>query len=265
MGTTFNEATSNIAEALVEHKSEIGVGFGMVAGVLALGFAVIGSMRMQKEFDAKKPKTKKEKALIAAKHLAPAVAAEVASVVLIKHGFDTVLAERNEAKDTAAAAIASAALAHEALKVKDEAIKDVVDDKKRKEIDSLIAQKTLDNHPIDGKEVAMAAHPQQLFYDQISDRYFMSSMNDVENAIKMCNNNIMVKKRCLGANEYYWNLGLKELPKDEKLGWLLDTDGFLDPVYEPGFATDGRTCVVISGLDAPEASYWEYARKYPYM
>lgn len=264
MGTTFNEATSQIAEALVEHKSEIGVGFGIAAGVLALGFAVIGGMRMQKELEEKKPSTKKEKVLIAAKHLAPAMVAEMASVVLIKHGFDTVITERNEAKDAAAAAVASAAIAHEALKVKDEAIKDVLDEKQKKEFNAAVAQKTLDAHPIEGRTIAMAANPQQLFYEPHSDRYFMSSMQDVENSIKMCNNNIMAKRKCLGANEYYWNLGLKELPKDRCLGWLYDVDGFLDPVYEAGFASDGTTCVVIGGIDAPDIGYWEKARQYPF-
>lgn len=262
----FNEITKQIAESLAQHGPEIKIGFGLASGGAALALGIYGSSRVTKIFMEKAPSTTKEKLMVIAKGIGPAFIAELASLYLVIKGVKGIEDAKNEALETAAAATTTAILAKEALKIKNEAVKETCDEKQQKEITYREAQKHLDKSPIEGRQVTMTKDPQQLFHDKISDRYFMSSVQEVEDAFKS-----LRKKMCydeghrhngvgfVGVNEMFWELQLPTLKAFDQLGWREDIDGPLYPDLSPGFATDGRTCVEID-LEIPDTSYWELAR-----
>lgn len=257
--STFNEATQQIADMLTEHGPDIKIGVGMISGLAAVGFGIAGSLKLSKDIKENPPKTKKEWALKIVLGLGPAIAMEIASVCLIKSGVDAIKDELDKTNDALAAAIITAASAKEASKIKEEALKKTVDEKTFNEYKQNEAQERLNSHPVGSREVTMTQQPQQLFYDPITDRYFMSTLNNVNKAFEKLNW-LMRTNRCVGLNEYCWELGLKERDTYRCLGWLESVDGYFDYVPTPAFSTDGRTCTSLEGIDLPDTGYWEKAR-----
>lgn len=260
--STFNEVVQQITDAISDHGPEIKIGVGVVSGLAAVGFGIYGSMKLTKDLAKNPPKSKKDLALRIAKYCGPSALMEIASMVLIAKGTGDIVHQRDEAKDTLAAAIVAATSAHEALKIKEDAIKKTVDEKTYNQFRQNEVQERLNAHPVGAREVMMTAQPQQLFYDPISDRYFMSTLNDVNKAFEKLNW-LMRTNKCVGASEYFWELGLKDLDSFKHLGWLESIDGYFDFVPAPAFATDGRTCTSIEGIDIPDSAYWEKARLLP--
>lgn len=267
MSSSFNEVTQQIATSIVEHGPEIKIGFGITTGLAALILAIYGSSKATKELSNMKPDaTKIEKAKVIAKNVGPAVVAEAASIFLTVKGVKGIEDAKNDALETAAAAVTSATLAKEALKLKNDAIKEKCDEKTQKQIKDSVGQKRLDNSQIQDHQVTMSKQPQQLFHENISDRYFMSSMQDVEDAMKSIRKKMSFDEGhrhndigFIGVNEIFWELQLPTLDSFDKLGYREDIDGPLYPDMTPGFATDGRTCVNIE-FEVPDTSYWELAK-----
>ena len=257
--STFNEVTQEIGNSIVEHSPEIKTGFGVISGLAAVGFAIYGTLKLSKDLQENPAKDKKDLAKRIALAVGPAALMEAVSIFLTVKGFKEVVDERDEAKDTLAAAIVAAVSAKEATKIKEDALKKTLDEKTYTQYKQNEAQEQMDRHPINTHEITMTAQPQQIFYDRISDRYFMSTMNNVNKAFDKLNW-LMRTNKCVGCNEYFWELGLKELDSHRYLGWLESVDGYFDFVPAPAFTTDGRTCTAIEGIDTPDTGYWEKAK-----
>lgn len=263
MSSTFNEVTQQIADQITEHSPEIKIGIGLASGFAAVGFGIFGSLRLSKDLRENPPKNKKEWAIRIGLNLGPALVMEIASLLLVKSGVDSLRSEIDQKNDALAAAIIAAASAKESSKIKEEAAKKTMDEKTYEEYKHNEAQERMNQHPVGAREVCMTAQPEQMFYDPISDRYFMSSRNAVHKAFEKLNWK-MRQQHFVGANEYFWELGLKELDSFKQLGWLEDVDGYFDWVLAPAFATDGRPCSSIEGIDHPDTGYWQKARLYPH-
>jgi len=272
--STVSQATETLAKSLVENASEIKIGIGTVLGVAAFGLAIRAGIKIHKNVEkikkAKKdPEIKEKETRIevvkeVAKDAAPAVLVGVAAVALNMSGVKGLENEKKEATEKLTAALATAAVAKTALKNKEEAIKECTDEKTQEEIKAATAKKYFEHDPIQNNEITMCEVPEQIFFDPVSGRYFMSSMNKVNQAFKKLNQ-MMKDQKCVSANEYFWELGLKELDSMRRVGWIYDIDGLFDFVPTPEFTTDGRTCTMIGGIDPPEPSYYEVARKYNLM
>lgn len=260
--STFNEATQAIAESITEHGPELKIGFGIISGVLALGFAIYGSVKATKEFEQKQPQTKKEKAIIIAKDIGPALVAEAASIVLIAKGVKGLEDQKNEATEALAAAITTAALAKESLKLKEDAIKEVTDEETQQKINSAMAKKRFEqNPPMADNEIAMTGYPQQIYYEPHTRTWFWSSQEQIAKAFK--NINYKYKSQgCLSLNEYLWELNLPEVSYGKQVGWIFDIDGELDLDPTPQFTPDGRTATSLEGTDPPDCGYADYVRRH---
>ena len=250
--SSFNEVTKEIAQNLTEHSSELKVASGLIAGAVAFGLGIWGTVRTCKEFERKKPKTKKQKALIIAKNIGPAALAEVASVALIISGEKEALAE-------ASAATLSAAIANEALQRRIEATKECTDEKTVDKINSKVAEKSIEKAPISNRELVVTGRMEQIFQDELTGRYFVSSKQEVLEAFNRMNKENR-SQGYLGCDEYFYELGLTTIGVYDHLGWIYEIDGELEPRFVPKQMPDGRTCNVIMLDNPPDNGYWKMSR-----
>lgn len=107
----------------------------------------------------------------------------------------------------------------------------------------------------------------ELFYDMFSQRYFESTMEDVQRAANTVNRNIVTKGYSF-LNDFYKEIGIKELELGYKYGWAegLNMENYwqswVDFVYEKSVMDDGLECWVITMSGEPIYDFENYFDNY---
>lgn len=139
-------------------------------------------------------------------------------------------------------------LTQTALREYQEKVVEIVGEKKATDIRDGIAQDKLNADPLTGKEVILLSSNGSLFYDPLSARYFMSSMETIKKAINDFNY-VLMTEMYQTLNEFYYLIGLDGIDLGNNAGWDVD-HGLLDIKFSAKIATDGRPCVVLD-FDPP--------------
>ena len=103
----------------------------------------------------------------------------------------------------------------------------------------------------------------QLFYDYFSERYFESTIEDVQRAEYRINRDL-VMRGYVYLNEFYEHLDLKPIESGYALGWsegsqlAMNWQKWIDFTHEKVVMDDGLECHIIN-MDEPTPDFMEYS------
>ncbi|HOU67154.1 MAG TPA: DUF6353 family protein [Paludibacteraceae bacterium] len=153
------------------------------------------------------------------------------------------------------AALASVyAITEKALDEYQNKVVEVIGEKKERSIRDDIAQDRLNADPLENKEIHLLnSGGEQLFYDALSGRYFMSTMQIVEKAVNDVNAEL-IRSSYISLNDLYDAWGLESTVLGAELGWI--TDNLIELQFSTKLASTGVPCVVINYRAEPTVDYY---------
>ena len=185
---------------------------------------------------------------VAWKPYVPAVMIGMASIGCII-GANTVHVRRH------AALYSAYKLSETALTEYKEKVVETIGEKKEKEVRDKVAQEKLDNNPVSKSEIIMTGRGESLFYDPLSDRYFMSDIETIRRIINDINYAMgFGSEMYVSLSEVYDELGLKHTKISDRIGWNI-TDGQVEADFSSKIADDGRPCIVLDWLRSPKYDF----------
>lgn len=126
-------------------------------------------------------------------------------------------------------------------------------EKKEQIVVDKIAKEKVESNPVTAYEVVITEKGNTLCYDGVFGRYFMSDIDTVKRAVNSINRSI-VTNMYVSLNEFYSELGLKNVDIGDELGWNID-DGEIEVFYSSTLTEDGRPCLVITYNVAPKYDF----------
>ena len=142
-----------------------------------------------------------------------------------------------------AALSAAYTLAEKGFSEYQDKVQDLIGEKKEKKVTEAIAEDHLANHPVTTSNVINTGRGNVLFYDDASDRYFMSSIDAVSRAIKTISDRQELEE-WIDLNELYFELDLNATTSGDILGFKR-SDGKIDIGDISKIADDGTPCRVL--------------------
>ena len=181
--------------------------------------------------------TQREKLELVWKFYIPTAASSVLTIAAII-GSNHISTRRN------AALLSLYSLADTALKEYQEKVIETIGQKKEEKIRDELAKDTLDNNPVEGREVLITGKGNCLFFDTLSGRYFRSDLETVRR-VQNDFNELLFNDMFLPLNDLYDMLGLEDTEMGRSTGWDVQ-NGKLDIQFSAKIATDGEPCIVLS-------------------
>ena len=262
---TIPTGVKKIQKILAKRSPEILTGIGIAGMITTTVLAVKATpkaLRLIDEAELKKANetntpyeghnlTKTEVVKAAWKPYIPAAITGVCSVACII-GANSVHLRRNAALATAYQ------LSTTAFNEYKEKVVETIGEKKEKVVRQNIAKDKVENNPVSKTEVFVTGNGSSLFYDTLSGRYFESDMNKLEKAVNNLNwlmNN--GNEPYISLTQLYDELGLSHTGVSDNIGWKVE-DGNIELAVSAQVADDGRPCLVMDFLRAPEYGYDRY-------
>jgi hypothetical protein len=185
-------------------------------------------------------KRKEESNISKAKAVAPLY---IPSVLLTGLGIAQIVCSRNITNNKIAAMATAYTVSETAFKTYKEKVKEIVEPEKYEEIKREVASEQLRRDPVGNKEVVMTGNNNVLVYDNMSGRYFKSSMEEIERATNVLNKKMM-SEMTIQLNEFYNEIGLPVIKMGCELGWSID-DSLIDMNITSSIAENGEPCLVL--------------------
>lgn len=248
----FQQITKSFSRAMKKHSPEIltGIGVGgmiatIVMAVKATPKAILLINEREVELGVEKL-PKKEVVRTTWKCYVPAAVTGVVSVACIV-GASSVNVRRNAALATAYT------LSETALKEYKDKVKEVVGEKKEKEVRDAIAKDQITKNPVSKSDVIVTERGNSLCYDAFSGRYFYS---DIEKIKKVENefNHRLLQEDYLSLNEFYYELGLSGTYIGDRLAWRADR-GLVEVNFSAQLGEDGTPTLVLEFINPPSYDY----------
>lgn len=229
--------------ALTKHSPEILTGMGIAGMIGTTILAVKATPKALRIIEAKKEEAEAEKLTptetIKAtwKCYIPAAVTGTASIACLI-GASSVNARRNTAL------AAAYKLSETALTEYKEKVIETVGEKKEKAVRDAVARDKIKNHPVEKRDVIITGKGKTLCYDPYSDRYFES---DIEKLRKAANelNLRMFSEMYVTLNDFYSEIGLREIAVGHDLGWNINNGGKVELYFSPQLTDDEEPCVCV--------------------
>lgn len=173
----------------------------------------------------------------------PAAVTTITSVACIV-GASKVSSRRNAALATAYT------VSETALREYKDKVKEVVGEKKEKEVRDAIAKDKIEKNPVSRNEVIVTDHGDSLCYDPFTSRYFKTDMHKLKSAINVVNHQ-MLQDGWATLNDLYYELGLGEARAVDDIGWRAE-DGVFELSPSSQIASDGTPCLVLDFSITPK-------------
>lgn len=167
----------------------------------------------------------------------------IPSVIITGIGIAQIICSRNITNNKIAAITTAYTVSETAFKTYKEKVKDIVEPEKYEEIKREVASEQLKRDPISNKEVIMTKRGDVLIYDNMSGRYFRSSIDEIERAANIINKKLR-NEMSMDLNEFYMEIGLSAIKIGCEVGWHIDEDE-LEPNFSSTIAEDGQPCLVL--------------------
>lgn len=244
----FGVIFSTIKSAVIKHSPEILTGVGISAMISSTILAVEATPKAIKLLDEKKKELKTEKIPVGEtvkttwKGYTPAAVSATLGVICIIGGC-AVNTKRN------AVLMAAYSITESAYKNYSKETLNLVGEKKEQAIREAVAKDTIDKAPIKESEIVVTGKGDVLCYDKLSGRYFKSDMatiRKVENEL----NRRMRDENSISLNEFYIELGLREIDLGDMLEWTIDR-GYIDIDPSAQLTEDDRPCIVLNYRNMP--------------
>lgn len=153
-----------------------------------------------------------------------------------------------------AALAAACSISETALREYREKVVETIGEKKEEKIRDAVAQDRLDANPVSKQVVFMTGRGDTLFYDYYSGHYFMSDVESIRRAANSISRRMIDEIYC-SLNDFYDEIGLKWIPLGDEIGFNINRQGALDPVFPPGVSDDERPCLVVKFRNPPTHDY----------
>lgn len=152
-----------------------------------------------------------------------------------------------------AALTAAYALSQSALIEYQDKVREVIGEKKEREIKDAVAKSKMEKHPVAANEIHDTGTGRTLCYDCISGRYFHSDIDKIKKAENRLNARL-IDEMYISLNDFYYELGLKPVKIGNELGWSVDS-GLMELDYSSILTDDDEPCLVIDYRIAPRYEF----------
>jgi hypothetical protein len=228
--------SNNVKRIMSKNASDLLL-IGGVACILGGGaLAIKQTPKAVKLMEEKKDKDTIEKV----KTISPLY---IPSIILTGVGIAQIVCSRNITNNKIAAITTAYTVSETAFKTYKEKVKEIVEPEKYEEIKREVASEQLKRDPISNKEVIVTTKGDSLIYDNMSGRYFKSSINDIERAANYLNRKLR-NEMSIDLNDFYLEVGLLPIKIGCEVGWHID-EGELEPSFSSTIAEDGTPCLVL--------------------
>jgi hypothetical protein len=162
-----------------------------------------------------------------------------------------VLANRVDAQKAAALA-AAYGVSERTLQEYKEKVVERLGEKKEQAIRDEIDQDRLAKNPVQDRQVIIAGTGEVLCYDNISGRYFQSSMEELRQAENKVNYELVHHNQA-SLSFFYDQVGLPPTRHSDEVGW--NSNNLLEINYSTQMSTDNRPCIVVDFVVGPITGY----------
>lgn len=244
--------TKDVKKVMVKHSPEILMGIGIAGMVTTTVLAVRATPKALSMLEQKKEETGSEKLTPVEtvkttwKCYVPSVITGIFSVTCLI-GSNTVSARRTAALATVYK------ISETALNEYREAVVETIGEKKEKDIRDKVAEKKVQNNPVDSSDIVVTSKGNTLCFDTISGQYFRSDIDKIKKVENELNRR-MFNEMYISLNELYRKLGLRTTSIGNDLGWNID-DGYLEFYFSSQLAEDGTPCLVLDYKIAPKCDF----------
>lgn len=156
-------------------------------------------------------------------------------------------------------------LSETALSEYKDKVKEIVPEKKVKEIKQKLAEdkvesvsgKVPENKP-SGSKVIVSSDGDTWFIDPFTDKPFMSTTAKIDAAINRLNKQMM-DELFVSLSDLYDELGLRHTASSDYLGWFID-EGLIESDYSDAVVRDGKAYIIMDFLKRPTYGYDDKSR-----
>lgn len=201
---------SKLPLLLKRHAPAILTGASIIFAGGSCFFSARGALKAERLLKEERPVTKKDKVIVYIKAYWPAGTLFLASTAA------SIFSHKITGKQIAGLTAACIA-AEEKLRSYRNAIKEEFGEEKEKDIYAKVVDENWNITPALPYKIE-DYDDHSVFYDRYSERFFVSSVEKVQQAIYHLNRNFTLRGWAL-LNEYYHMLGLDDIPKGEVEGW----------------------------------------------
>lgn len=138
-----------------------------------------------------------------------------------------------------------------------EKVVETIGEQKERAVRDEIDKERIEKNPVSSNSVIVTGKGNTLCHDVITGRYFESDIDLINKAINKINRK-MLNNEYVSLNEFYNELGVKQVPLGDELGWRID-HGYIDASFSSHIADDGRPCIVLGYSVAPVRDYYKFA------
>lgn len=247
-------------KAITDNSAAILTGVGVVGTVTTAVLAARGTVKAVRaldEYNAMAAVQNEEssvppaelsiqnKVMMVGVHYIPAVSSGITTITAILFSY------KISSKQSAAFA-AAYGISEKAFQEYKDKVVEKVGAKKETTITEALAQDRVDANPLGNREVVVIGNGDVLCYDELSGRYFRSSIEAIKAAENQVNHAIL-NENAVSLGTFYDAIGLGGTQLDDQLGWNLDR--MLDISYSATIADNGQPCIVISFRTGPVENY----------
>jgi hypothetical protein len=162
-----------------------------------------------------------------------------------------ITANRVDAQKAAALAAAYGVSERTLLEYREKVV-ERLGEKKEKAIRDEIDQDRLTKNPVQDRQVIIAGSGEVLCYDNISGRYFQSSMEELRQAENKVNYELVHHNQA-SLSFFYDQVGLPPTRHSDEVGW--NSNNLLEINYSTQMSTDNRPCIVVDFVVGPITGY----------
>ena len=146
-------------------------------------------------------------------------------------------------------------LSETALSEYREKVVETIGEKKEKAVREKVAKDKVDNSTASRSEVTIVGTGEVLFYEPISDRYFMSTIETIRRIINDMNYAMSYgSEMYVSLSQVYDELGLKHTSISDDIGWNIDK-GLVEADFSTTMTDDGKPCIVLDWLEQPTYNF----------
>ena len=245
---------SKITDAIVKNKP----GFFIGLGIGSLFMATLSGIRYAPEardaLEAKKEELGVDR-LSAVDTIKTVGIYFLPPIVFSSVGVACILKGNKMNVDQGAAALTAYALSETALRDYREKTKELVGEKKEKDIREAVAKDISDRNQPKPGSIIITGNGDCLCFDNVTNQYFKSSKVKIESVINMLNCDMLHGEDVITLNEYCYRLGLNGVELGQDLGWRHDENGLINVSFTAVVTDSGEPCLVITHNTIPKPIY----------
>ena len=243
---------------IVKHEPEILMAMGISGLIFSTAWSIRATIRATKAVQEYKNYkqidkiTFKEGFKLTWRYYWPVAASVLVSVPCIIAG--------NRVSSKRYAALATAyTISEAALQEYQEATREVVGDKKAKQIQENVDAKKVEETYKGGNQIILTGDGDSLFFEPLSGRYFKSNWNEIAKAANELNAEALSNMDGqISLNDWFTKLGLEETKVGNEIGWSLNGNpkNLIDIEISSHITKDNIPCGAISYNIQPSTLKW---------